>query len=845
MTFSLEHPEYLLLLVPLLIGGFYFLKNTRTKLVEWRMFIALLLIIALASPFTVVTKTVSEENPNLVIVSDETDSMEIFEEGGGQGLYEGLVDNTPTSFVRLEGDKTSLGETVLQYAGTGQQIVLVSDGNNNHGKNLVEAIEFAKETGTTVYSVEPNLVKNDLAVEVRGDKTLVVDNENNFEIGVSQAGTDSVKFSLEVYLDEELNLRRSYSLAAGEREKTITYRPDPFSTLGAHNIRVEITPSGEDWNPENNKYYKALYVVPKPKLWLITDEPDSPLAEILSELYAVTIENKFPGIEKIKDSKVLVLDNQFIDSLTEAQVKDIKKYVSEGNGLIVVGGEKAYDLGNYLNSSFETFLPVVSKPSEFKGGRHMMILLDVSPSTEHHQTLGDILGNAIFLLRNENLKDANVGVVGFGSTGKDISGGFVYLGLPYNLKVLEEKIFQLTPDIIDGADRTSLDQGLKTAKEMLEEEEGELDVIIISDGGIEQSYEASLPVVKDLQKIGAEIFFIHIRSSAPSQVDERKRTLYAETFMQELGLEDNYFHIDKGERANIRFDRIEKPSEEEEEEPLELDSYPLLEYSPDHFITRNINITGNILGYNDVTPKAGAERLLITVTGKPVLTTWRYGLGRVAAFSTDNGKGEGARWSSRLYSEENANLISSMANWAIGNPQAEEGAVLEAPDSWLGTPAKLSLIIYDDTKPKLKLDGKTALELSLIGKNVYESSVSPDTIGIHNVSGYPLAINYPLEFKEVGLNENLPPLVRATGGNIYKGENEARAQLLKDARQNAERDIEEPRSLKPYIVLLALLLFLGEVMLRRIREIKRLKKAQTAQEAEKKTSEAEEEAESK
>ncbi|MDD4748917.1 MAG: hypothetical protein PHD26_03075, partial [Methanosarcinaceae archaeon] len=115
MTFSLEHPEYLLLLVPLLIGGFYFLKNTKTKLVEWRMFIALLLIIALASPFTVVTKTVSEENPNLVIVSDETDCMEIFEEGGGQGLYEGLVDNTPTSFVRLEGDKTSLGETVLQY----------------------------------------------------------------------------------------------------------------------------------------------------------------------------------------------------------------------------------------------------------------------------------------------------------------------------------------------------------------------------------------------------------------------------------------------------------------------------------------------------------------------------------------------------------------------------------------------------------------------------------------------------------------------------------------------------------------------------------------------------------
>lgn len=830
---SLEHPEMLLLIIPLILGGLYLLRNTRTKLVEWRMLVALLLIIALASPFTVITKTVSDENPSLVVVSDETGSMDIFEEGAGQNIYEGLVDNTPTTFIRLTGDKTSLGDSVLQYAGSGQQVVLVSDGNNNYGKSLVDTLEFARETGTTVYAVHPTREKNDLAVEVKGDKTLVVDNENNFEIIVSQAGEDSAGFNLEVYLDEVLDLRRSYSLAEGERETSIIFRPDPFSTLGAHNIRVIITPSGEDWNAINNEFYKALYVVPKPKLTLITDEPDSPLALVLSELYDVTTENAFPAIGKLEDSKTLVLDNIFINSLSETQVKGIKKYVSDGNGLIVVGGEKSYDLGDYLNSSFETLLPVVSKPSDFKGGRNMILLLDISPSTELHGTLGDVLGNAIYLLRNENLRDANVGVIGFGSTGVDISGGFVYLGLPYNIKVLEEKIRQLTPD---DRSKTSLDLGLETAKEMLKDEEGELDVIIISDGGIKDSYEASIPVAKELQEIGAKIFFIHIRSSAPSQVDELTRSLYAETFMESLDLGSNYFHIEEGERANIEFDRIEMPSEDDEEEPIELDAYPLLEYSPDHFITRNINITGNITGYNDVTPKAGAERLLITVTGKPVLTTWRYGLGRVAAFSTDNGEGAGSRWSSVLYKEENANLVSSMANWAIGNPQAEEGAVLDGPDTWLGTPTDLTLTMYDEGTPKLNLDGE-ALDLSLTGRNVYEASASPDSIGLHDISGYPLAVNYPLEFRDVGVNEDLASLILATGGKTYT-EKEARALLLKDARQNAEREVEEPQSLKPYFILAALLLFLGEVMVRRIREIKKLKKTHAVQEAIKEAVEA-------
>ncbi|AAM06518.1 TPA: VWA domain-containing protein [Methanosarcina acetivorans] len=817
MNIALESPEMLLLIIPVIIAGFYLLRKTKTKLVEWRMLVAFLLVLALAAPYTTVTQTINEEDPSLVLVQDMTTSMGLFPEDTGTGLYEALTADTPTTLVQLTGEKTSLGDAVVQYSGLGNQIVLVTDGNNNAGKDLTEALRFAKDANTPVYLVQPELETNDLSVEMLGDKTVVVDNQNEFDIVVRQASEQSVSYFLEVYVDGEISQSRQFS--QDTRNNTISIN-QAFTTLGAHNLSVKITPSDEDFNKSNNEFYKSLYVIPKPKITLVTADSSSPLASILRNLYEVSVVNDYSGAGNITESKALVLDNQIIGNFSEAEMKEIKNYVSNGGGLIVVGGDKAYNYGKYLNSSLEDVLPVISKPSEFQGGRNLVLVLDISPSTAAHGTLGDILSNAISILRNDNLKDANVGVIAFGSVGYDVSGGFLYMGLPQNLALLEDKISQLTPS---EESETSLDQGLAVTKEMLEGEDGELDAIIISDGGIEDSYDASLEAAKELQDMGVNLYFVHIRSSAPSQADQT-RTLYAEKLMQELGLQNNYKHIDMGERANIEFEDTVVTPEDEEDEPEDLGTYLLLEYSPDHFITKSVNLTStSITGYNQVTPKAGAERLVITVTGQPVLTTWRFGLGRVAAFSTDNGDGA-TRWASAVYNGSNSRLISGMANWAIANPQAEEGAVVEALDTWLGTPSDLTLIMYDEGIPQLKLDG-TQIDLALTGRNTYEASVNPDEIGIHNISGYPLAVNYPLEYRDVGLNNDINPLILATGGEIYT-EKEARAFLLKDARQNSEREATEPVSLKVYVLLAALVLYLGEVLVRRIREMRRLKQAQ-------------------
>ncbi|MCD4806517.1 MAG: VWA domain-containing protein [Methanococcoides sp.] len=811
MTFTFEQPLMFALILPVIIGGIFLLREgARRPIIISRMIVLSLLVIALASPTAIVSDVTSDENPNLVVISDETASMSLFEEGVGMNVYESLTANTPTTFIRLTGESTSLGDAIEQYSTGDNQIVLVSDGNNNFGKDIDESLQYAKEMGTTVYSVAPDLEKNDISVQMLGDKTVVIGNENQFDILVSQAEEGEIRYSFEVYAGD--TLIRSGTFSQETRTRTIRV-PYTFKKLGAQEMRVELSPLTEDKDDINNVYYKSVYVVPKPNINLITSDTGAPLGNILYNLYDVSNSKEFTNLD---NKKTVVLDNVNMRELSESDTDKLKEYVSQGNGLVLVGGEASFDRGNYLDSSFEELLPVISKPTDWKGGRSIVLVLDISQSTAAHETLSDILGNAIFILENENLRDAYAGVIAFGSEGVDVSDGLVYLGTHSNLEKLEESISSLTPG---ATSETSLDQGLLIAQEWLETESGELDIIIISDGGFAQSYDESLKVIEEIHEEGIDFYFIHIHEQgAPSQYDKFGNR-YSEELMKSV--DGTYFFIEKGERANLVFEDQEIPEEETDEIP-QLTSFPLIEYNPNHFITRNIEIEGNITGYNDVTPKPGADRIIITATGKPVVTTWRYGLGRVAAITTDNGRGGQNTWASQMYSGNNSKLISSTINWAIGNPQVEEGTVVEAEDTWFGTPATLYITHYDGNTPVLRYKGDT-LELAVTGKNTYETTIDPKSIGFHDVSGYPIAVNYAIEYRDVGMNEDLPVFIKANGGKTYT-ENEALALLLTDARGNSLKSVQRSESQKLYFLIAALLLFLGEIAVRRIREIRESKK---------------------
>ncbi len=836
MTLPLENPQMLWLILPVLAVGIYLIKKgAKTGLVESRFIIALLLIIALASPYTLVSKTTMDETPNLVIISDETASMQLFEEGTASRIYEALTAQTPTTIVTVSGDKTSIGDAIVQYSRGDNQIVLVTDGNNNYGKTLEDAFKFAKETGTTVYSIEPELKVNDLSVEIKGDKTVVIGNKNEFDVVVSQADEIEIKYSLEVLVDGKPEGIGNPNKVQTTRTKTTSLLDIQFMTLGAHTIKVTLTPHSEDRNHINNVFYKSIYVVPKPKIHLITDDENSPLRDNINTLYDLSTN---PTLSEIDDKKAIVLDNQHIITLSENDVKTLKKYVTDGHGLVVVGGgDRSYDLGDYLNSSFEELLPVISKPEEQRGGMYIILLLDISGSTLQggdetfvidRRTIAPtypiILGSAINILNDEQLKRAKAGIIIMGNFEGNIPDKLLDLRDVKNVGILENSLKDILIKTRE-TDSTNLKQGIIDSKIMLDKEvSDDTDakyIIVISDGLKGEhgdAFKDALKTVKDVHEDGVELKFVHILSShEPTQQYDTDGIPLAKTFMDAVGGE--YIPPVTGVSGLSDDDETKEiPDDVDLKFP---DFFPLIKYNPKHFITRNIEIAGNITGYNDVTPKAGADRLIITSTEKPVLTTWRYGLGRVASLTTDNGN----LWSSYMYGD-NPKLTSSIMNWAIGNPRVEEGAVLEGMDTWFGTPVTLTLTMYDEgVVPTLTLDNTEPVELSVTGKSTYDTTIDPDRIGMHDISGYPVAVNYALEYLDVGLNEELPALVKSSGGKTYD-ERDARALLLEDAKANSERVVQEPVSWKMYFIIAALLLFLLEIVIRRIKEIQAAKRAE-------------------
>jgi len=254
--------------------------------------------------------------------------------------------------------------------------------------------------------------------------------------------------------------------------------------------------------------------------------------------------------------------------------------------------------------------------------------------------------------------------------------------------------------------------------------------------------------------------------------------------------------------------------------------YPLAAIDTNHFITKYINITASVRGYNDVTPKLGSDELVATTRGKPILTTWGFGLGRVVSFTTDNGANENncysgspvTCWANEVYSKDsNSQLISSMINWAIGDPRPTGGVVIQADDIWAGTAGRV--IVTSDTLPQVQLDG-APLELSNTGKTTYETSINLETGDFHDISGYGIAVNYPLEYREIGFNDKLTSVIESNGGSVYN-EEDVQGLLFLDIKEKAVRTVNEPKSEKEPYLLAALVLFLGEVIIRRLKDYRK------------------------
>ena len=771
----------------LLLGAAFIRTRARNKLFAASRLLAFCLIIAAAAnPYFVEVHTVSSQKPSITILDDRTGSMSIFD----SDVATRVKSWTDAPVRTFSGEATPLGDRIVQYALPGSTLLLVSDGYSNSGRPLADALALAKASNTTTFALSLAPQRDDASVEISGTNTAVLAGDYPFKVLVRSSR--SYQGPLSVFADEQL-IYSDTIVANGSASIKISHS---FLETGNHILRAAIAP---DLQPINDNYQKAVYVVPKPEVLLVSSS-ESPLSRNLNDLYKLTLVSQLP--ENLQGYKAVVLD----DIRYNSNLDPLRDYVREGGGLLVVGGEDAYDLGDYRNSSLEDILPVRSTPSIFEGGKTLVFVLDISfslltartadgtPLLDYEKAL------AVELLKSPHFQDYKVGLVVFGTKAYDVQDP---IPLSRAESVLQERIIGLSPT---GTENSHLDRGLQLAWDMLNASGGQGELIILSDGNLYNYPDVVQQSIDLLRQMNVTTRLIQVQAfpgKAELIYDTDGRMVSFYGLAEQTGSDYSAFVYPDSLTTTMQ-----EPSSERLPQENSLSGYAVNVANKNHYITADLDLNATVTGFNDVTHRPGAQRLVALSEGKPVLSVWRYGLGRVAALTVD----DGSTWAGSLYASPSSQMISSTVNWAVGDPRPRDDRV-EADDGWQGTP--LSVSISSNARPSLP-----DADVEKVGDNRYVATFTPNSSGIYYIGNYGLAVNYPQEYRDIGFNPELSRLIMTNGGKVFT-EDEARQSLVVEAGRVSQRTVQERLSRRDILLLIALLIFLAEILYRKQDEMRR------------------------
>jgi Ca-activated chloride channel family protein len=832
MPLELTQPWYLLGLLVLPVVGWYYLRGL-TDFARWQRIASLALraavLVLLVASLCGLTWLKPSKDLYVVFVIDDSLSV------GDEGKYEAdkfldrataAAGNNKVAFVRFGAEPGPVvndrGATVVvNKQGTNiaaamevarasippshvPRLVVLSDGNQTSGDGLRTALR-----GNVPVFTVPLPARTESEVQVSG-------------VNVPAQVRDGEPFYVEVVIDSNHDDEGDVEVFRGAHRvvaEKVKVKPGPNTFRFRQQVSGErmaeytaIIKGFKDKLLDNNSAKGLVFSSGKPRV-LIADTDPKQAKHLAFALEQEGIKVDIRPAQGIPDSlsdlqnyELLVLSNVPATSMSTRQMNNIRTYVQElGGGLIMIGGDQAFGLGGYYKTTIEEILPVRSdfEKEKEKPSLAMILVIDKSGSMGgiKMEMAKDAAKAAVELLGPKD----KVGVIAF-------DGDLFWIAEVQPAANKGQIIDKISG--IEAGGGTTMGPPMEAAFEALQSTPAKLKhVIVLTDGVSEPA---------DFEGIAQNMAQAKQTCTTVAVGDDCDFKLLQE--IARLG-NGRYYHAEDPSNVPQIFAK----------ETVTASKSAINEQPFNPIVTRPSQVIADIkfddapflLGYVTTRPKPTSELILTTEKGDPLLAWWRYGLGMTVAFTSDAKSRWSAEWLSWPgYSKFWAQVVrhamrKSDAKGAFVQVDQKDGVAKVTLDS-VRTDGKF---VNEATAELTVIEprgGERKVTMTQTAPGRYVGEFPADKSGAYHLSltqqmksqqpmqqSRGLVVNYDDELRIRPTNENwLESVARASGGTFRPDPD---AVFAPD-----ERSASRPVPLWPYLLMIAAVIFLADVALRRI-----------------------------
>jgi len=504
-------------------------------------------------------------------------------------------------------------------AGSTRHVILVSDGVETQG-SLIDAANEASIGGIKIHAVGvTGTIQPDVRVTRLASSQSRLNEGASLELETTVESSLSGPGRLRLFENGVEVETAEVVLTAGQVFTHRFIRVPEKRNIYNYSAVIEGF-EGKDAIPENNEALSIVDVRGKPLfLYVEGEEGESHfLVDAMNE-EGIRLDVRSPeglpeSLQELAGYDGIILSDIPAHCIGEERMTAMRDYVEKlGGGFVMIGGMNSFGVGGYYRTPIEEVLPLKLKAPDQEEFQSSALALVIDRS-------GSMAGQKIEICKSAAVASAEL------LTNKDSLGVYAFDSQVHEVvpmtKVTSISTIASQIALIGSGGGTNAYPGMVKAREELNAVKAKIKhMIVLTDG--QTSGEGYQALASQCQAEGITISTVAVGAGA--QVGLLQSIAAA-------GGGQSYVTMDPASIVRIftqdTLTHTGRMIREEAFEPKLVEKHPMLRDWED-------GVAPPLLGYVKTNRKATAQVPLVTDTGDPLLAHWRFGLGKVTAFTSD------------------------------------------------------------------------------------------------------------------------------------------------------------------------------------------------------------------